>query len=547
MSSLLIYVIIHYFYSFTLLPRSVIFIDLIVCTSLVCFSRLGIRLFFIQAIGFISNENPSVKKVLIIGAGDTGQTMARQILQKTDQNIRLVGFVDDDVKKIGHRLHGIPVYGPINSISNQKITFDEIFICVPSSTRPQMRYIVSACKNTNKPFKTLPSLSNLIDGKDTISQLRDVSINDLLGREEIQLDKNSIRNLVFGKRVLITGSGGSIGSELVRQCIVFNPSVLIMIDNSELNLFEIERECLNINSNILFKPVLCDIRDNFLIKELFDEFKPQIVFHAAAYKHVPIQEKFPWEAVKTNVFGTLNLVNSSIQNKVEKFVLVSTDKAVKPVNVMGATKRLAELITQSYNKLHNSTAFIAVRFGNVLGSSGSVIPIFKEQIKAGGPVTVTDPEMERYFMSIPEASQLILQAGALGDEGEIFILDMGDPIKILDLASDLIRLSGYDTEDIPIRITGVRPGEKKTEELSNSSENFDRTKHEKIFVLSNSQLSEEGYSTIIPSIEKLKERMDELNPVKVRSMLASVLSEYKPGADLVSESFKINKEENAKA
>ena len=305
----------------------------------------------------------------------------------------------------------------------------------------------------------------------------------------------------------------------------FKPSVIVMMDISELNLFEIDREILSDDTKILFKPVLSDIRDYSVVNKVFNEFKPQVVFHAAAYKHVPMQEYFPWEAVKTNVFGTSNVSNISIKHNVDKFVLVSTDKAVKPANVMGATKRLAEIITQNYNNLNNHTEFMAVRFGNVLGSSGSVIPIFQEQIKKGGPITITDPEMERYFMSIPEASQLILQAGSLGAGGEVFILDMGAPIKIIDIAIELIRLSGYEPElDIAIKFTGTRPGEKKIEELSLNSEKLDKTKHDKIFVLNNLDINEEKISEIILGIEKLKDNLSEKTANQVRSILSSILA-----------------------
>ena len=291
-----------------------------------------------------------------------------------------------------------------------------------------------------------------------------------------------------------------------------------MIDFSELNLFEIEREVLNLGSNILFKPVLSDIREYNSLENIFKEYKPQIVFHAAAYKHVPMQESFPWEAVKTNIFGTANLSSLSMKYEIEKFVLVSTDKAVKPTNVMGATKRLAEIFVQSYNLKQDKTDFMAVRFGNVLGSSGSVLNIFKEQIKKGGPITITDPNMERYFMSIPEASQLILQAGSLGEGGEIFILDMGKTIKIMDLALELIRLSGYEPKDFPIEITGSRPGEKKIEELSLPSERLDRTKHEKIFVLNNEkELSK--IESIILKTRELNEESLSYDPNEIKSAL----------------------------
>ena len=333
---------------------------------------------------------------------------------------------------------------------------------------------------------------------------------------------------VKGKRVLITGSGGSIGSELVRQCIKYKPSVLMMIEISELNLFQIDRE-INDSSDILIKPILSDIRDKNSLNSIFEDFKPQVVFHAAAYKHVPIQESFPWEAIKTNVFGTLNLSELSVSHNVEKFVLVSTDKAVKPTNVMGASKRLAEIVIKNYNLLSNDTEFMAVRFGNVLGSSGSVIPIFQEQIKNGGPITITDPDMERYFMSIPEASQLILQAGSLGIGSEVFILDMGSPIKILDIANELIRLSGYEPElDIPIVITGKRPGEKKIEELALPSENLDKTKHDKIFVLNDNKLTESYIFDLIKNIKELESNLTNRNPDQLKSRLSDILPEYEP-------------------
>ena len=523
--------ILFYFYfnvGFLSTGRSVFLIDFLISLGLISFSRLGIRVFFSHVKDLLKNTEKNIKKVIIIGAGDTGQTISRQLLQNSNSKILIVLILDDNPKKIGRRLHNIPVEGPIKKLSNLNIDYDEIYICAPSASKNEMRRIIDECKKTNKSFKTLPSISELIKGKVSVSQLREVSILDLLGRDEVELNKKSIKKLVMGKRVLITGAGGSIGSELVRQCLKYKPSLLVMLDISELNLFKIDRESRKEKSKILFKPILSDIRDKVLIDEIFEEYKPQIVFHAAAYKHVPIQEKFPSEAVKTNIFGTYNLGRAAIKNSAEKFVLVSTDKAVNPVNVMGATKRIAEIIMQNLNYSQNNTIFMAVRFGNVLGSSGSVIPIFKEQIKDGGPVTVTDPDMERYFMSIPEASQLIMQAGALGIGGEVFILDMGRPIKIIELAADLIRLSGFSKEDIPIEITGVRPGEKKTEELSNNKENLDKTKHEKIFVLNNLDTKNNIYEETISGLIKLEDDLKNNNPNEIRHILSSILKEYKP-------------------
>ena len=531
LSTIMLTIFIIFSISFNNLSRSLILIDFIVCTGMVSISRLGIRMFFshIKNILLVKNPNSMKKNILLIGAGDTGQLILRQLLQKSDSSTSVVGFLDDDVNKIGQRLHGVPILSKIESISTLMIDFDEIYICVPSANREQMRFIVEQCKKTGKVFKTLPSLSEMIEGNISISQFREVSLLDLLGREEIKLDKSSINDFIKGKRVLVTGAGGSIGSELVRQCIKFEPSILVMMDISELNLFEIDREVIGEESNILFKPVLSDIRDYSVVDQVFNEFKPQVVFHAAAYKHVPMQEYFPWEAVKTNVFGTSNLSDISVKYDVEKFVLVSTDKAVKPVNVMGATKRLAEMVTQDFNRKNNETEFMAVRFGNVLGSSGSVIPIFQEQIKKGGPVTVTDPDMERYFMSIPEASQLILQAGSLGIGGEVFILDMGEPIKIIDIANELIRLSGYEPElDIPIEFTGTRPGEKKIEELSLPTEQLDKTKHDKIFVLNDPEIKIETLASIISGIKELENGLSGRTANQVRSILSTILPEYKP-------------------
>ena len=532
LASLIISIIVGFFIGFQNISRSVFILDYIICTGLIGVSRLGVRIFFSHIITILKTEQSKkieLRRILLIGAGNTAQIILRQTLEMQNSPISVVGFLDDNPRKVGARLHDVEVIGRISDLSTIPINYDEIYICVPSANRNQMRTIVDECKKTNKPFKTLPSISELIEGNLSITQFREVSLLDLLGREEINLDKKSVNNFIKGKRILITGAGGSIGSELVRQCMKFEPSVLVMIDISELNLFEIDREINENKSPILFKHVLSDIRDFSVVDQVFNEFQPQIVFHAAAYKHVPMQEYFPWEAVKTNVFGTANVGQISVKYGVEKFVLVSTDKAVKPTNVMGATKRLAEMVSQNYNRIQNKTEFMAVRFGNVLGSSGSVIPIFQEQIKNGGPVTITDPDMERYFMSIPEASQLILQAGSLGLGGEVFILDMGEPIKIVDIANELIRLSGYEPElDIPIKITGPRPGEKMIEELSLPTEQLNKTKHDKIFVLNDPDITNETLSSVILGIKELEQGLSAKTANQVRSILSNILPEYKP-------------------
>ncbi|MFL2994670.1 MAG: polysaccharide biosynthesis protein [Candidatus Neomarinimicrobiota bacterium] len=523
---------VSYFYGFENISRSLFIIDFIICTISISIIRLGIRLFFthLQEIISVDKNDLGKKNILIVGAGFSGQAILRQSLQNNIP-IKVIGFLDDDNEKIGHKIHGRPIFNEINKIHRVESPFEEIYICVPSANKKQMQRIIDICEKTKKPIKTLPSLAEIISDKVSISHLRNVSILDLLGRDEIKLNIDLINKTFRGKRVLITGAGGSIGSELVRQCLSFSPSLLIMIDISELNLFEIEREIKQNKSEVLVKPVLCDIRDSLIINQIFEDYKPQVVLHAAAYKHVPIQEDFPWEAIKTNIFGTLNLSETSIKHHVEKFVLVSTDKAVKPTNVMGATKRLAEMVSLYFDRNQNDTDFMAVRFGNVLGSSGSVIPIFQDQIKNGGPLTITDPNMKRFFMSIPEASQLILQAGSFGKGGEVFILEMGSPIKIIDIANQLIKLSGYEPDkDIEIKVTGSRPGEKIVEELSLPNEDLDKTTHKKIMVLNDSRMTSVYIKKVFKEINDLEQSIIGMEANEVRKILANILPEYEPDA-----------------
>ena len=531
-ASTTLFLLIFYLLSVENISKSVFILDFIVISLLLGSTRVGVRVFYNHFLMVVKNSKTTKNKknVIIIGAGNTGESILRQFLEQPKNKINVICFLDNDPNKIGSRIHDIPVYGPIDSLSEISYPYDEILICVPSASRQEIRDIISICKESGKVFKTLPSLSELVQGRVTISEFREVSLVDLLGRDEIKLDENSIKNFINGKRVLITGAGGSIGSELVRQCVKYKPAVLIMLDLSEFNLFEVDREVMALESKILFKPVLCDIRDKDVLNQVFNEFEPQVVLHAAAYKHVPMQETFPWEAVKTNVIGTTNLTQIAQKHSVDKFVLVSTDKAVKPVNVMGATKRLSELIVQSAN--NSETEFMAVRFGNVLGSSGSVIPIFQEQIRNGGPVTVTDPDMQRYFMSVSEASQLILQAGAIGQGGEVFVLDMGEPMRILDIANELIRLSGYEPDlDIPINFVGPRPGEKKVEELVLDSEKLDITRHDKIFVLIDDSITPELLALIKTGIFNLGSDLSLKSANQIRKKLASIVPEYDPDLD----------------
>ena len=478
-------------------PKSVLFIDFILCSALLCISRVSVR-FYYSNYSYNNKKknqfsfNSKRKNLIMIGAGNSSEKIIREITDNPSMHYNVVGLVDDDKNKIGATIHGIPIIGSIDSVSKILIAFDEIIICIPTANNEQMRRIVAICKSTGKPYRTVPTLTELMDGKVSMSTIREVSMVDLLGRQEIQLDHSSISQYIYGKRVLVTGAGGSIGSELVRNCMSFDPDLLILFDQSEHNLFNIEKECELSDHPIAFQSILGDIRDKALLHRLFSSFKPDVVFHAAAYKHVPMQEKHPWEAVLTNIQGTLNLIDAAEGYSVDRFVLVSTDKAVNPSNIMGATKYIAEKLVHT-KSVESNVNYMAVRFGNVIGSSGSVIPTFQSQIKNGGPVTITDPNMERYFMSISEAAQLILQAGALGRGGEIYVLDMGEPVNIKEIAYELIRLSGLEPEkDISIEYIGSRPGEKIHEELKSKTESMLETIHDKILMLKN----EEKYNWI---------------------------------------------------
>lgn len=512
----------------TIIPNSILLIDYVICTILLSSTRASVRLFYSNySKSFISDSLKIYKKrILIIGAGSSSQKIIREI--RDDYNIRYVvaGIIDDDPTKIGATIHGVPIFGPIEKLSMFKIAYDEIIICIPSATSEQMRRIISICKSSEKPYRTLPTFSELIDDKVSINTVREVSIVDLLGRKEIQLDRSSISQYLSGKKVLVTGAGGSIGSELVRQCLTFDPDLLILLDQSEHNLFKIEKECSTSEYPISYKTVLGDIRDKGLLKRLFSNFSPDVVFHAAAYKHVPMQEHHPWEAVLTNIKGTVNLVEVAEEFKVNRFVLVSTDKAVNPSNIMGATKRIAEILIQTKSK-SSRVNFITVRFGNVIGSSGSVIPTFQNQIRSGGPLTITNSKMQRFFMSISEAAQLILQSGSMGKGGEIFVLDMGEPVNIKDIAYELIRLSGLEPEkDISIEYIGSRPGEKLKEELKATNESISRTNHNKILVLKNSRGV--NWDDYIITVNKLIQSAKSYDINIITNEILKCVPEYKP-------------------
>jgi len=515
-----------------LLPPSVLFLDFIFTSGLIALVRVAIRLYFSQSI--ISNSNKiknsqNEVKLLLIGAGDTGEKIARDILSNSSDDYSIVGFLDDNIEKIGSSIHGIPVIDRISTLNKISIDFDEILITAPGASGDNLRRIIDICKLSGKIFKTVPSLNELINKDVSLKSIRDVSYLDLLGRDEVQLDVNAIQNFIKGKRILISGAGGSIGSELVRQCLDYEPGSLIILDNSEQNLFNIEQEVSFLNTKTLIRSVLANVRDKSLLQNTFQEYRPQVVIHAAAYKHVPMQELHPWSAVSTNVLGTLHLVELSKQFNIEKFVLVSTDKAVHPVNIMGATKRLAEKVIQSVELSSSNTEFLAVRFGNVIGSSGSVIPIFRDQINRGGPVTITHPEMSRYFMSITEASQLILQAGSMaGKTGQIYLLDMGKPVRIKDMANDLIRLSGLEPEkDIPIIYTGLRPGEKLYEELVSKEEKVQNTYHKKIMVLNHESISM-PWELMQREIQSLVDISLKFDTDQIKRKLQQLIPDYAP-------------------
>ena len=424
-------------------------------------------------------------KVMIIGAGKAGYTVVKELHRNPELSKVPVGIIDDDREKLGRNVRGVPVIGNRNDIpmlaDEKKV--DEILIALPSVSRTERSAIIDICKKTKCSLKTLPGVFELIDGKVDVKNMKDVEIEDLLGRDPVRVDMDSIAGYLKGKRILVTGGGGSIGSELCRQIAPLSPQNLIILDIYENNAYEIQQELRRqYGDDLNLETIIASVRDQKRMRRIFEEYRPEVVFHAAAHKHVPLMEKSPLEAVKNNIFGTLNAARLADEYGAKKFVLISTDKAVNPTNIMGASKRVCEMIVQSIDK-HSSTEFVGVRFGNVLGSNGSVIPLFKKQIAEGGPVTVTHPDIIRYFMTIPEAVQLVVQAGAMAKGGEIFVLDMGDPVKIADLAKDLIRLSGLEPDvDINIEYTGLRPGEKLYEELLMAEEGLTDTSHEKIFV-----------------------------------------------------------------
>lgn len=459
----------------------------IVNTIFIIASTGGFRLVYRtgRKLGKMNYRRDGVSNILLVGAGTAGHLVINEIKDNPQMKKKVIGIIDDDKNKVGRKIHNIKILGTTDDV--QKIVeekhIDEIIITIANISKEDKKILIEKCQKTKCKLKTLPGIYEIIDGKVDIKKIRDVDIEDLLGREPIRTDLKKISNYVENKVVLVTGGGGSIGSELCRQIANFNPKHLIILDNYENNAYAIQQELTRKYGNKLnLSTVIASIREEVRMEEIFKKYKPEVVFHAAAHKHVPLMEKSPSEAIKNNIFGTYKVASLADKYKVKRFVLISTDKAVNPTNIMGATKRAAEMIIQTFNE-KSKTEYVAVRFGNVLGSNGSVIPLFKKQIEEGGPVTITHPDIIRYFMTIPEAVGLVIQAGAMAKGGEIFILDMGDPVKIVDLANNLIRLSGLEPdEDIKIEYTGLRPGEKLYEELLMSEEGLTNTDNKKIFI-----------------------------------------------------------------
>jgi FlaA1/EpsC-like NDP-sugar epimerase len=527
-----------FIYRFEGFPRSVFILDWILTFIFIGGVRIVIRLILSEeerTLSFLFQNpfnrkraaRPRKKRLLIIGAGKSGEIMLRELKANPRLNYEVVGFLDDDSKKKGMRIHGVPVLGPVPKIHKlaYDMEMDEILIAIPSASTRQMRKIIQACEGTGLKIRTTPGIGELIDGKISFSTIREVSYEDLLGRDPVNLDTKNIEDCLADKVILISGAGGSIGSELCRQITSFHPKRLILLDKTENSLFHLEMEFRQRYPKVAITPVLGDVKYLHPLRRVFDEHRPGVVFHAAAYKHVPIVELNSWEAIYNNVIGTKNIMETAHHFEVERFINVSTDKAVRPTNVMGSTKRVTEMIASCYAS-SNPGRFVSVRFGNVIGSEGSVVHLFKKQIERLGPLTVTHPEITRYFMTIPEACKLILQAGAMGEGGEIFILDMGTPIKIVDMARDLIRRSGFKPDvDIEIQFTGLRPGEKLYEELITEDEGVVRTPHEKIFVLKGPPCDVKWLNRKIDELVKLAHEQDVPG---IKAKLKEIIPEYQP-------------------
>lgn len=510
------------------LPRSWYFLE--PCMLLILSSTLR---FLYRGMRSMKNDNPIFEQdkhlinVMIIGAGEAGNMLLREIKRSSHLPMRVVCFIDDDPLKQGYYMNDVPIVGNRNSIGEmvKKYEVDEIYIALPSASINERRELMTICNDTGCKIKLLPGIYQLMNGEVKVSKLRNVEIEDLLGRDPISVNMNQIASYVENRTVMVTGGGGSIGSELCRQVAARHPRKLIIVDIYENNAYDIQMELRNAHPELNLDVRIASIRDGEKIDALFNELRPEVVYHAAAHKHVPLMEDSPNEAIKNNVFGTLNVVKAADKYHVKRFVQISTDKAVNPTNIMGASKRMCEMIIQAFSR-HSRTVFTAVRFGNVLGSNGSVIPLFKKQIAHGGPVTVTDKSIIRYFMTIPEAVSLVMQAGIFAKGGEIFVLDMGEPVKIDDLARNLIKLSGFTPDvDIPIIYTGLRPGEKLYEELLMDEEGLQKTENGSIFIGHPLDFDEEVY---FEQLHHLRGTIDDMHQDTIRQEVQKIVSTYHP-------------------
>ena len=517
--------IIYLYFFLISFSRSVVIINFVLDIFVLGGTRFLLRL--IKSYYMNSNSSTSNKNMLIVGAGDAGELLIREYQKHPELGKNIIGIIDDNKTKHGLEIHGIKVLGDRELIPDviEDYNVDEVVIAIPSAKGKDIKDIYHLSKKENVKVKTVPSIHEIVDDNFSINQVREVRVEDLLKRDQVNLIEDEISGYLTNKVIFITGGAGSIGSELCRQCSKFTPKKVIIFDINENDSYFLKRELEDNFPNLDIKIEIGSIRDKEKIFNCLEFYKPDVVFHAAAHKHVPLMENNPEEAVKNNIFGTKNVIEASDKYNVKRFILISTDKAVNPTNVMGATKRVAEMLVQSYNKKSN-TKYMAVRFGNVLGSKGSVIPIFKKQIKNGGPLTVTHPEVKRYFMTIPEAAQLVIQAGALGNGGEVYILDMGEPIKIMELAKDLIQLSGYkEGVDIDIKITGLRPGEKMYEEILLDCENDISTEHEKIYI---SDLSSINNKEFCNQLKRLKNIINNNNKIEIIKLLKNIVNKYEP-------------------
>ncbi len=516
-------------------PRSVYFIDFVLCFLAASGARFSVRLYHEMVVGELASKSRG-NGLLIYGAGVAGLTLAREIRSNPSLKYHLVGFLDDDSQKRDASLTGVPVLGCgrdagriVDRYRHSSTSVDEIVIAMPSASGRQVSEALANCRASGVPCKTIPSLGELLAGRVRVSQIRGISVEDLLGRESVRLEKERIRKAIAGRSIMVTGAGGSIGSELCRQLAQFQPKNIIAFDQAESELFKIEIELTANFPSLRVSPVIGDIRNYARVEEVVQQYAVDCIYHAAAYKHVPMMEDHLIEAVNNNVIGLYNVAQAAFDNGVSSFVMISSDKAVNPTNIMGLTKRIAELVVSSMptSGQDGSTRFVSVRFGNVLESNGSVVPLFKAQIASGGPVTVTHPEMRRYFMTLPEAVQLVLQASIMGQRSEIFVLDMGEPVRIMDLARNMIRLSGHEPEvDIPIRFIGLRPGEKLFEELSAASDQMRATCHEKIMIFCGPRLERKSMEQWIARLRKLLAQKDE---VEILLHIKEIVPEYQPG------------------